>query len=247
MSLPLNNAEEVYTLVSTVEDVSINTNTLLLGDSVCRQLFGDKKDEDIHCLCENQAYEIPGNYLLLKTLLNRKAHFKNLVLMVNPRTLAASLNQKYTYNYFVKPFREHLDGLDEVEQRYINGTFPKKGFLEYHFSSFDLPQAYDIFRPEHMDSWKISEVNLKYIQKMDSLCRSNGIGFRMVAPPLPSNNKTYVEEFPMTQRKDMAPYFDSIIYYDPKYTKDGLHHVNPRAFVKERKRELDLLIGGSTK
>ena len=242
-ALYLNEAEVVYDLVQNIDDKSFNSSTILLGDSVCRQFFENRKSDDVYCLCENQSYEVVGNYLLLLSLLKNESNFENLVLVINPITLTLSLNQPYTYNYFVKPFESMLPLLESEEKSYINNTFPSEGIFKYKFSNFELPEAYDIMTLEKKKSYQISELNLKYLNKIDSLARKRKINFKIVSPPLPLSNK----EFVIKMRYDktnvlLNDYYNSITFYPSVDSKDGVHHKEPRKYITENREQLDALL-----
>ena len=238
----LNDAKDVYALRSEVESEPIDTNTLLLGDSVCRLLFGQKKDSSTYSLCENQSYELPGNYLLLRSLLENGSRFDTLILVMNPRTMVSSLNQPYTYNYFIKPFRNRLHQLESRELRYINETFPEWDALKYRFSTFSFPDPFDISKDFPTDSLEISSINRKYLAKMDSICQAENIVFKIISPPLPSNNRDYVQRFTKETKARNPAYFNSIIYYDSIHSKDRLHPVDSKIFYQENKKQLDSLL-----
>jgi len=239
-ALQLNEAEVVYDLVKQISDKAVNSSTILLGDSVCRQFFENQKNKDIYCLCENQSYEVAGNYLLFLSLLKNESNFENLILVINPRTLASSLNQPYTYNYFVKPFKSIIPLLESEERHYINNTFPPDGVFKYKFSNFELPNAYDIMQSK---SNPISEVNLKYLNKIDSLARKNNINFKIVSPPLPSSNEVYVKRIEYdTTNILLRDYYNSTTFYPLKNSKDGLHHSNPEDYLKRNSKVLFRII-----
>ena len=162
VSLYLNKAKGVYDLVSNVATGEISTNTILLGDSVCKQFYKKVKNDEYYCLCENQSYELPGNYLLLKSLVDGDSNFEKLILMMNPLSLTSSLNQDYTYNYFIKPFRNQLEGLEQSELDYINTTFPKEEVLKYKFSNFKMPNASNTSEISQLDSLNISDVRIVF-------------------------------------------------------------------------------------
>ncbi|WP_123772331.1 hypothetical protein [Zobellia sp. OII3] len=245
-ALYLNESKEVYDLVEETEKNNVDSFTILLGDSVCRQFFGNLKGDDVYCLCENQSYEIPGNYLLLLNLLKDKSKFQNLVLVINPRTLISSLNQPYTYNYFVKPFRPLLKNLDREEKKYIEHMFPDRDLLKYKFSSFELQNAFDILNDTLAAPYYISKVNLKYLAKIDSVCRRNNIDFKIVSPPLPVSNKDYVEKIEVNRGGELlSEYFSSITYYPNEYSKDGLHHKDPELYSKNWPEQLKEVLNTS--
>ncbi|MBT9186733.1 hypothetical protein [Zobellia russellii] len=243
LALQLNESKEVYDLVEKVKNNTVNSTTVLLGDSVCRQFFGSKKSDDVYCLCENQSYEVVGNYLLLLNLIENKSAFKNLILVINPRTLVSSLNQPYTYNYFVKPFESELDRLEFNELIYIENTFPSEDVLKYKFSNFELKDAFDIMNDTMSTPYKISEVNLKYLKKIDSVCKSEQIKYKMVSPPLPASNKGFMANMKQNNPENLlTDYFSSVVFYDDKESKDGLHHKEPEKYIADNKEELDTLV-----
>ncbi len=239
VSLFLNNAAPVYELVEKTENQQLQTRTLLLGDSVCREFFEEKKNDTVYCLCENQSYEVPGNYLLLKSLLDNGSKFKKLKLIINPRTLTSSLNQKYTYNYFVKPFRDHLKDLESRDVDNLEQNFPAFDFLKFRFSNFEIQEAYDIYQNAQKDSLVVSEVNHRYLAKIDSICRANNIDFELIAPPLPKSTVPYLKKFNQETREQFRPYFESVIFYDSEMSKDGLHHISAEQFKLKNRNKLE--------
>lgn len=88
----------------------------------------------------------------------------------------------------------------------------------------------------------ISSLNLRYINKMDSLCAANDIEFRLKSPPLPSNMKKDVNRFSLASKKKVSDYFASITYYDSIHSSDGIHHKDALRYIAENKASLDHLI-----
>jgi len=242
LSLFLNKAKGVYDLVANVVSGEIFTSTILLGDSVCKQFYEKVKNEEYYCLCENQSYELPGNFLLLKFLVDGDSQFKKMILVMNPLTLTSSLNQDYTYNYFIKPFRNQLAGLEMKEVNYIKNTFPSEELLKFKFSNFKIPNSSSTSKISKFDSVCISEVNMRYLRKIDSMCRARGIDFKMVSPPLPLNNKEVIERFSVGSERYLKEYFQSVIYYDSINSKDGIHHQDASNYILENSEELDTLL-----
>ncbi|WP_226979488.1 hypothetical protein [Zobellia roscoffensis] len=238
----MNKAKGVYDLVSNVVKGGVSTNTILLGDSVCKQFYEKVKNEEYYCFCENQSYELPGNFLLLKSLVENDSHFNKMVLVMNPLTLISSLNQDYTYNYFVKPFRGQLKNLESKEVNYIKNTFPSEELLKFKFSNFKMPNPSNSSDISKLDAVYISEVNMRYLKKIDSICNARGIDFKMVSPPLPLNNKQVIESFFLGSEPYLKEYFKSVTYYDSIDSKDGIHHQNAEKFILKNSEQLDALL-----
>ncbi|PKA98762.1 hypothetical protein B0O79_2455 [Flavobacteriaceae bacterium MAR_2009_75] len=242
-SLFLNESKEIYDLVSKAISTDIKAKTILLGDSVCKQFYSETKNSDTYCLCENQSYEVPGNYLLLKGQIANNPDLKKVVLLINPVTLTSSLNQKYTYNYFMKPFSPLLGHLELNDRSYLNTLYPKENILTYKFSNFKLPDS--LTNQTDVGNLTISKLNMKYIKKMDSLCNVNNVEFVFKSPPLPSNMKKDVERFDMNSKKSLSDYFSSIMYYDSILSSDGIHHKDAPTYIMKNKKSLDNLINKS--
>ncbi len=240
-SLWLNDAKECFEMVFFAESNALNTKTLLLGDSVCNQFFEDFKDDNTYCYCYNQSHEVPGNYLFLKMFLENNSKIDNVVLIINPITLASSLNQKFTNNYFVKPFRDHLKDLDEIDFQYIKQTYPTERILKYKFSNFELPNVIDLRLDNSIEKLEVSNRNLKYLAKLDSLCKINNISFKVVSPPLPLSSKQQIEKFTASSKQVLPGYFESIFYYDSMQSSDGIHHKNPKSFADKNAEHLKSL------
>jgi hypothetical protein len=214
----------------------ITSKTLLVGDSICAQFFGELKSEEVLCLCENQAYEVVGNFLILNELLKNKSNFKSFVLIINPLTLTRSLNQEYTYNYFYKPFKNTLnnfESLDERTQIYIEKTFSNTYRIEprYFFSSKSFSTSESFFGNDNLidsiEKFEISDLNYEYLLKIKNICIENDIEFKLVSPPLPEKFKSRVDKFSNNDLIEFSDYFNSILYYSDDFSNDGIHHKNP--------------------
>ena len=213
----------------------ITSETILVGDSICHQFFKELKSEEIYCLCNNQAIEVVGNFLILKELLKNKSNFKRYVLVINPLTLTSSLNQKYTYNYFYKPFKNTLNNfktLDEVTQIYIEKTFSKTYEPKYYFSSESFFEIDTVFNEKQI--LEISDMNYLYLSKIKKICKENNIEFKLVSPPLPKEKfKSIVDRFSKDNLLEFSDYFNSILYYSDNFSYDGTHHNNPEQLKLE--------------
>lgn len=244
-----NSARDVYELVEN-SNKAIKTDLLLLGDSVCDQIFRSTNIDSLIEMCDNQAYEVPGCYMLLNNLLKQKSEIKKVVLMINPFSLSCNLNQDFTYNYLVKPFYRLLPMLDEEEQKYIETTFPMNDFLykipffRYSLSEFDLKNSKNHV---DIDEIKISKINFKYLNKIDSLCNAFNIDFKLISPPLVNSKKQVVKNFKSTIDYEnhnffIKKYFDNLFFYDDSLSSDGFHLDDVNSFLIVNQKMLKNLI-----
>lgn len=226
-----NPAKDVFRVIFLSIKKHQSKKVLLLGDSVCRQIHGQKSSDHMLNLSENQSYEIAGNYLLLANLVQQGNHFDTVALYFNPFSLSCALDQIYTYNYFVKPFRPYLTKLDQVEQNYIQNTFPEKGILDflpvvkYHFSDWQLSTS--------SDGRIISNTSIKYLEKIINLCQEENMFFFFRAIPVRASRQREVEQIAsnsqefLTQNRTLQDYFENISYLPDSLYLDETHFNNP--------------------
>lgn len=223
---------DVYKLVDNISNQYLSSEILLIGDSVCAQFCNYIKSEKVTCMCSNQAYEVVGNYLILKELLNNNSKFEKVFLVINPGSLRYSLDQVYTYNYFVLPFKP-LSVYLETETRNRLDKIYTAHWLEprYWFSNrnFDSIKTDLQFKPP----FEISNQNKFYLKKIRELADSNGFSFQMVLPPLPNSQfEKLVSNFSLTDREEFGYYFDSGTYYQDKFSSDGIHIDEPNWYIE---------------
>ena len=236
ISIYFNNAKDVYRILNLSKN-KINSKTILVGDSVCKQFFYNYNFEDVFCLCSNQAYEVVGNFLILKELLNNGSIFSEFILVINPLTLTSSLNQQYTYNYFYKPFKNVLNNFKFLEKdtnEYLKINFSNSFEPKYVFSNKVFFPNTKIFISQK-ENYNISKVNYLYINKIKELCYQNNIEFKIILPPLPDHFSDIILKFNNKDRLEFSDYFNSGVFYSDLYSKDGLHHVNPSRFTSTSK------------
>jgi len=232
-----NPARDVFRIIIQSVKHHEHKDKLLLGDSVCRQIHGRKSTSTMLNLSENQSYEIAGNYILLANLLEHGSSFDTVALYFNPFSLTCDINQIYTYNYFIKPFRPYLDKLDKLELVDIENTFPKQSrfnflpVVKYQFSNWQLEAV--------EESTVISSTSMKYLEKIMQLCEESDMYFVFKAMPIKasrqkevetiaSNSQEYLHQYP-TLRK----YFENIAYLPDSLYLDEAHFINPEVVISK--------------
>jgi hypothetical protein len=236
ISIYFNSAKDVYRILNLSKNKT-NSKTILVGDSVCKQFLEGYNFEDIFCLCSNQAYEVVGNFLILKELLNNGSTFSEFILVINPLTLTSSLNQQYTYNYFYKPFKNTLNNfkfLEKETNEYLKINFSNSFEPKYLFSNKIFFSNTKIFN-NHKKTYEISKVNYFYINKIKELCYQNNIEFKIILPPLPEDFLDIILKFNNKDRSEFSDYFNSGLFYSDLDSNDGVHHVNPKRLTSSSK------------
>lgn len=217
--------------------------TILLGDSVSRQLFNvdNQKDSQYYHLTSNQAIGALGNYLLLKNYLKNNTEIKKIYYIVRPYSLGNNLNQTWTYGYFVLPFlskEENLKYLNELSKRTEwreNNFFLKPVIIKFleknpnfiiKFLKVDLS---DKMFDYSLNNAYLSEITIVYLNEIKKLCIKKDIKFRVLASPMSKEYKNDKLENLKLQIKEnnfeeiFSDYFESLNYYPSNYFIDGVH------------------------
>ncbi|MGL4998126.1 MAG: hypothetical protein ACRC5T_04095 [Cetobacterium sp.] len=231
--------EDVYEAINAANQKT-NYTEVILGDSVSRQLFNirNQEDSDYYHLSSNQAISVLGNYILLEKYLKNNPQTEKVYLMMRPTSFSNDLNQKWTYAYFILPFFNEENRsmfskniLEKLKNR------NKEIYLNYNLINileknpkFALSIKIDYSNNiDHSNNEAfLSDVSVEYLKKIDKLCSDNNIEFKVLSSPL-SKKETKVY---LNLKKDISEnnfdfifskYFQSISFYPETSFGDGVH------------------------
>lgn len=249
-------AFEVYDAVDKA-GVNEGYTGLVLGDSVARQIFSPKYQEesgDICYLATNQAVTTIGNFVLLESFIENNPQLEDVYYVARPDSIMGNPNFIYTYSYFVtplyrEPFVQYLEPETREELETIFGSlcareeFPKWMLAKY-------PKLLDIYQNTRRNIWEFrrwkdggeeTDMAALYLSKMKEACEERGIKFHLLAAPVPRNYQYSLEE--MESRLDFAgkdkllqQYKDSIIYVEEDELVDGIHMSD--SFLEENREKI---------
>ena len=216
--------------------------TLILGDSVGKQLFRDD-NENYNALTCNQAISIAGNYFLLKNYLNAGNTIESLVIIYRPQSFSNNLAQKYTYHYFLKPF--YNTGYNKYFSKTLLkqiGDIPNKKYLSIpsikatNWSpSFPVPeqsvtQEVDSFDQNYYEesSHYLSPISVEYLNKIKNLSIKHRFNIKLLSPPISTNQKIILSSFQKEieetdLNEEFKFYLNNLIYIDGGYFSDDVH------------------------
>jgi len=223
----------VYNSIKKSKQANANTKRLVLGDSVCAQMYPNKVYSDtINSLACNHAVTLVGYHSLLKNFLDNFEGNKDsleVYFVYRPSSFRNNLDQRYTFNYFLKPFNT---------SEYINNFSPtvNDAIEEIPFSwlsKFDFIKKSDWapkFRTIHkIHDFKMAPIAAEYLLRMETLCQLHDVQFK-VMPTFMSNE---FEEYDFTEFNDQlkafevdhlfGDYFDNIEWIESIHFGDGAH------------------------
>ncbi|WP_196802981.1 hypothetical protein [Butyrivibrio sp. MC2013] len=215
------------------------TTKLIIGDSVCRQLFNDlqEQNEDIAIIGSNAAITMSGQYILAKEYLDHHPSATDVFLIVLPASLKQTYSMNLGYTYAVMPFAltdtlYHLDDntldimADTYGRPFLNGLVVKG----LHLSAVNR-KIYLNYLADHSHSYKLSspfELADQYVGKIAELCNERGVKFHLYPCPVCESNKDSAEamseQFASSKLYEINPdYFDMIDYFSADQSQDGVH------------------------
>jgi hypothetical protein len=221
---------ETYDAIRRAQAPGSSAN-IVLGDSVCHQLLLAANLPDTLNLSCNQAVSMCGQYLLAHAAVTRDPAVKRVTLAYLPQSFANDLNEKFTFNYVVKPFYVHADlrsGMDAlVRERLDRRPFYRLMLLPM-FRYSDLLGATDYSGPAQTGFTYLSPVSVDYLHQLDDLCRERSIRLRVVCPPISTASgfdaAVFSREVVAAHLEDVfAGYAQTMQQVDPSVLLDGRH------------------------
>ena len=215
------------------------TTRLIVGDSVCRQLFVglQQYNKDIAIVGSNAAITMAGQYILVSEYIANHENATDVYLILLPDTLCRTFDTKWGYQYTVMPFVETdtLQLLDEKTIASMESVYGKFFMKEPVVTAIDksgvnrklylniLKDISDGYEQE--SKFEIAEL---YINKMYEICQKNGVKLHLYACPMPETRqeemKTFREQYKETTLYDIFPDFlENLTYFPPEEAADGVH------------------------
>ena len=238
---------EVYEAIHKSKQKNKSSAKILLGDSVADQMFDHKTYNDhIYSLACPQAIGMAGYFILLNNYLNAGNHVDTVYLLFTPSFsfddciigFGNNYNQKYTYQYFLKPF-------------YIDEYFPL--FTETLIKQIHKIPYYSFTRCPHIltSNWApnfvskdeidytfLSPISVEYLVKIKELSIKHGFKVIAMAPPTKLSSRRSIENINKNEivinnlDSVFKNYFENIIYLDDSNFSDGIHLKNPQKYTE---------------
>ena len=213
---------------------------VILGDSVCNQLWPQKMDTPglSHLGC-NQAITPAGTYLLLKKYLEHNPQTKEVYYLITPGSLGNDLGLRFTYQYFVIPFLddENMKLIDEETRQKLYDKFGKffveNGYVKNFLLNNNLfmEQYINYVRSKTEPSYhhRLSPTAIRYLPKIRQLCREHNAVLKVLPLPVPDVKGSHGwENFRADVRANglddiLGDFTQQIIYYPEEWFRDGVH------------------------
>lgn len=234
----VNGSDEIKPYILKVQEQD-STEVLILGDSICHQMFEDIKElnQGITIAASNAAITMAGQYILAKEYLENHANAKEIYLVVHPTSLKRTFDTSYGYQYIIMPFSETetIDALEEetisiCEEVYGKIFLNPKVVYMINKSGMNRKLYLNMLQKygksyEEKESFEIADI---YISKIYEMCKEQGVAFYLLSTPvsegLISTCEELEEEYRGSWMEGRYPdYFSSISYFNQEQAKDFFH------------------------
>jgi hypothetical protein len=207
--------------------------TLIIGDSVARQLYPQGQlGEGRESLATNQAIAVEGQYYLLREALGTHRHVTDVVLLYAPPSWSNNLDQVFTADYFCGYFHEPGEIVDafretrsvpfllaHIGRAVLPNLMATNSWMNLDETPLDPP-----VRPAAVRPLPLSKVSRDFLGEMHALCGRSGVRLHVDAPPSS-------DQFPY--RDDSHVYDTAILYLPAAWFRDTIH-LKPQYLARAR-------------
>lgn len=215
------------------------TAKLIIGDSVCHQLFNNLQDcnDDFTIVGSNAAITMAGQYILAKEYLDNHPDATDIFLIVRPGSLGITFSASLGYQYAVMPFIRTgtLQDLDEETIQTMESVYGKFLMKPAIAAAVDLScmnqrLCYNMIK-EYASDYVLQgyfELADQYVYKIYTNCQERGVNFYLYPCPVSESAKEYnnslVSDFEESLIYEINPEFmESVYYYPDEEFYDGTH------------------------
>lgn len=215
------------------------TTRLILGDSICRQMFADLEQYNpgTSIQATNAALMITGQYLLAEEYLKCHPDATDIFLVMHPMPLTRTFDTEWGYRYAVMTYAE-TDTLALLDRNTLDAMagvygsfFMQKSVVRLIEDSPVLRKLYlsyiDLNRSDYVQESPF-EIADQYVKKMYQLCSENQVALHLYPSPVSESFREQVqalaEEYGNTWMSSVYPdFFSQILYYPDEWSEDLSH------------------------
>lgn len=250
-------AEATGHLVSVQSDP--NAHSVILGDSVCWQVFapfGGELNPNYRVDGYNAGASMAGQLLLAQAFLETHPDATDLYLFMTPKSMNQGFADQMTYVYMARPFGlagllEQLDDQTRQELREYYGLALDPLCLRLSRSS-NLVNKLVLNRLKKGTGYTDAQgfaLSLRCLEAIRARCEAQGVAFHFlstVRPDLPEQRESMAALEQRFREEGIydtyADYFTKAVWYDPAYAgADGVHIDFSQATVSLMSRMVELI------
>lgn len=233
---------EIVPLIEKVREED-GTTKLILGDSVCKQLFNGGGDDlqqyntDISIVGSNGAITMAGQYVFAREYLENHPEATDIYLFILPGSLRRTFDRNLGYQYVVLPLCEtgtlkmmDADTIKEMKDVYGAFALNRKFVRAIRKSSVNEKIWLNILKNNKKGYYLQNGMDLadRYILKTYNMCLEKGVNFHCHPCPMSIEHKEEWEETKEQYKSSiMAQYYphfmEEVKFYSSEEFGDTIH------------------------
>ena len=238
-----------------------DTTTLIIGDSVCKQMFDglQQYNEDMCITGSNAAIAMTGQYILAKEYIENHPNATDVYMFLLPGSLRSTFDTQWGYQYTIMPFAETdtLKLLDantiEAMESVYGKFFMKPSVVELIDKSAVNRKIYLNMLADSKEGYQQKtsyEIADQYIKKIYDLCQENNMELHLYPGPVVESQRTSTEnmkeEYAKTWLYTKFPdYLDRVLFYPDEQARDGVHFGGEYASAEYYNEKIGKIFEGS--
>jgi hypothetical protein len=223
---------EVYDAMRRSHKTWPEAKEIVVGDSVAHQLLTGRAPPQMLNLAANQAVTVAGQYFLARTALEHNPQVTRVTLAYQPACFVNNFDEKFEFNYFVKPFYPRAEYRREMSPLLVSMidrqpvarfvVFPVLantsllGYIDYSQGAPKPPCKY------------VSPLSAEYLHRLAHLCADHHAELRIVSTPIsrdrPYDQAAFFREVAANHLEPLfTGYAETVRTVDPALLVDQVH------------------------
>ncbi len=237
------------------------TTVLIIGDSVCHQLFNGLQEynDDMTIIGSNGAITMAGQYILTRLYLDAHPDAEDVYLFVLPECLERTFDTTFGYSYTVLPFVEtdtmsllDEDTRDIMADAYGSFFVEPRGAGLIYGSAVNRKLYLNMIRslgPGYIQEYPL-EIADRYVCKINDICMEHGVRFHLLPCPVSETKKAQVdalrELYECSPIYGISPnYINDVYYYQSEQSGDDTHLSGDYALREALNDKVRIIIAGT--
>lgn len=212
---------------------------IILGDSVCNQVFNGFQDlnEKYLLLGTNQAITMDGQYILARVFLESHPNATDVYLIMLPNAFMSGYDSEMSYSYLIEPFgkTEKLNVLSnqtilDMSECY-GKLFLRKNVISFIDESCINNKVFLFYNQarikgkEHNSNRVVSEETVYYLSDLQKICADKGVNLHILPCPIVDTDENHrlVEKIKNESDSLFDNYLECVTFYPEEMFQDGVH------------------------
>ncbi len=212
---------------------------IILGDSVCHQIFNEFQDqnEEYLLLGTNQAITMDGQYILARLFMESHPDATDIYLIMLPNAFMSGYESEMSYSYLIEPFgREGKLGILSEQSLqdmtdYYGKLFMQRNVIRFLDDSCINNKVFLFFNQNRIkeieqNNDRIMSLEAEYyLNDLQKICTENDVILHVLPCPIvdTDGNRVLINSLEKESDLMLDDYFRCVTFYPDEMFPDGVH------------------------